>query len=150
VVDYAKLRKSRGGTPEYRNQVPSEQQHSVDELMLFGNDEQVHRENPDIEAGIPEEQDGVRFVALEKAVGELAYEFYKHRADANKGPVNHPRIEVLVDTNCLLTFTGPLEHFDKEYFQNLLSQTIEGRLLLNLDKDLIKVEEEADETPYIG
>jgi hypothetical protein len=147
VPDYYKFRKNTG-RPEDRFITDEEQQHSVDEVLLFGEDEDIIREAPDIEANQSAEADGVRIKALERAMAALAQRFYQFRADAaDEGSRNYPRIEVLVDTNCLITFTGPMNTFDKNYFMALLDTTIEGRLALEECKEGLDVPEEK-ETPY--
>jgi hypothetical protein len=150
MVDYYRFRKGTGN-PEDRFVTNEEQQHSVDEVLLFGDDEEIIRENPDIDAKQSAQYDGVRFKALERAVAMLAQSFYEYRERAaESGVTNYPRIEVLVDTNCLVTFTGPLDEFDKEYFLTVLDMTIEGRLGIEDAKDQPDCVEERANPPYHG
>lgn len=147
---YLKLRKSQGENPQDRNQVPDEQQSGVDTFLLMGEDEDSVTVNPDMTANIAEDRDGVRLVAIEKAVSQLAFEFYKSRESNKSGPINYPRVEVLVDTNCLITYTGPIEKFDRDYFRQLLDQTINGRLALEDRKNEEPEPKVPAEIPYHG
>jgi len=67
---------------------------------------------------------GVRFQVLENSLAKLAQLFLKYREETAK---NYPRYEVLVDTNCLVAFTGPVENFDRKYFLQVIRETVRGR-----------------------
>jgi hypothetical protein len=58
-------------------------------------------------------------------MNKMAKDFYDSRQNTEK---NYPRIEVLVDTNCLVAYTGPMEYFDKGYFLDIIREMVEGRL----------------------
>lgn len=139
-----------GVVKEKRNQVSEGQQNSVDIFLLKDDNEGVAHHSPDIEADITKDQNGVRFEVLENMVGELAVAFYKHREADKAGPINYPRVEVLVDKNCLLTYTGPIEDFDQGYFQSLLDQTIRGRLEMDDNVDDEDIKKVDHNLPYVG
>ena len=98
----------------------------MDELVLL-NGGNVEHNTPDITVSQSNPSTEVRFMVLEKLINKIAKDFYEARHNTEK---NYPRIEVLVDTNCLVAYTGPMDTFDKGYFLDIIREMIDGRLAI--------------------
>lgn len=108
-----------------RKVFPPEQQTSIEELIM-PTDEEITKMAQAIGMSQQKDYNGVKLEAIEKAMYDMAERFEAFRTDTPRGA--WPRIEILIDNNCLVTYTGPMEHFDKPYFMELLQETIAGRL----------------------
>lgn len=111
-----------------------DQQASVEELIV-PSDEEVTKVLQTLGLSQTSDFNGVRLEAIEKAMYSLVEGFDAFRHETTKGA--WPRVEILIDSNCLVTFTGPMDKFDKEYFMSLVQETIAGRI------DLTKAQGEA-------
>jgi len=106
-----------------------EQQYSVEEVAVPAQTE-IGVAEPDICMGtIP--ANGTEIQAIALSVMELGQAFDQLRTLygrlAEESRKNYPRIEVLVHKNCLITYTGPMNDFDEEWFESLVQQAIDGR-----------------------
>jgi len=104
---------------------PPEQQVSIEELIM-PSDEEITKMAQEIGLAQQKDYTGVKLEAIEKAMFDMAQRFESFRTETPRGA--WPRIEILIDSNCLVTYTGPMEQFDKPYFMELLQETIAGRL----------------------
>jgi hypothetical protein len=75
-------------------------------------------------------------VAIEQAMLGLAIEMAELRKEVMQetaaGRRTYPRLELLIDSNCLISFTGPLADFDQDYFKGLVSDLVAARMSLDI------------------
>jgi hypothetical protein len=102
------------------------QDRSVELMEVSQNTEPTLTADPDAEI----EQDGVEskdIHPMERMSEETVAAFIEHQNEMARKNGSWPRVETLIDKNCLVTFTGPMEFFDVAAFQGIIQQVVDAR-----------------------
>jgi len=83
-------------------------------------------ENPDLTVNkeMPGDYNAAEVMALETVMLNAQKDFIK----SQKEQKNYPRIDVMIEKNCLISYTGHMEDFPAEEFQTLVDKTIMARI----------------------
>lgn len=114
----------------YDNREPKEDTGAVQTFNVTAPDDaDIDLVTPDLEVKKEMEVDyeAAEVMALETAMINAQNEFVK----SQKEQKNYPRIDVMVDKNCLISYTGHMEDFPAEEFQLLVDKTIMARIDLD-------------------
>ena len=114
----------------YTNREPEEDTGSVQTLRVTEPDTaDVDVENPDIhiDKEMPVDYNAAEVMAVETAWINAQNEFIKQQKEQK----NYPRIDVMIDKNCLISYTGHMADFPAEEFQLLVDKAIMARIDLD-------------------
>ena len=114
----------------YEAREPDEDTGVIQTFNVTGDsDPDADLENPDMTVSkeIPADYNAAELMAAETAWLNVQNEFVK----SQKEQKNYPRIDVMVDKNCLISYTGHMEDFPADEFQDLVDKAIVARIDLD-------------------
>ena len=109
---------------------PREPEEDTGAIQTFAvtppDDGDIDIENPDVETSkeMLVDFNAAQAIAMETAWLNAASEFQKQQKEQK----NYPRIDVMVDKNCLVSYTGHMEDFPANDFQEIIDKVIVARI----------------------
>lgn len=111
----------------YQNREPEEDTGSVQTFAVTEPDNaDMDVENPDlmVDKQMQGDYNAAEVMAIETAMINAQNEYIK----SQKEQKNYPRIDVMVDKNCLISYTGHMVDFDYEGFMEIIDKVLMARI----------------------
>ena len=110
----------------YENREAEEDTGAIQTFKVKDDNPDIDVENPDVVNAREMENDyqAAEIIAIETAWMNATNEYAK----TQKEQKNYPRIDLMVDKNCLISYTGHMVDFPAEEFQMMVDKVIMARL----------------------
>ena len=109
------------------NREPEEDTGAIQTFSVTGpDDSDMELENPDVQTGreMTGDFNAAEVMAMETAWMNAAKEYERQQKEQK----NYPRIDVMIEKNCLVSYTGHMEDFPTETFQEIIDKVVVARL----------------------